>query len=453
MTETTENILAHPESIDEAIVEKIYPMKDVRVLLDKIVDWINPGLKDGTIMHDLLSLGIVLGFVFIVWILLRLLFVRTIPRLMDRISFLKGERTINTKIIEKLISIVAISILSSLLVVVWQEPTVWYNILKALCSVAVTWMVAQLVARVLDAGRRNMIQSAKYGNSPFINLFQVFKGIVYFIAVLMIISVLFKIDMTAIGAGLTALSAVLMLVFKDTILGFVASIQLSSNDMIRVGDWITVPKFGVDGDVIDISLATIKVRNFDLTVSTIPPYSMLTEAVQNWRPMQESGGRRVKRSIFVDMQSIKYASDRLVEKLRTSPALNDYIDTVLPEITADNKAKGLENSYDRRSLTNVGLYRRYIELYLKNHTKVHKSFTCMVRQLQPTAQGLPLELYFFTNTTNWGEYEGIQSDIFDHLLSVINVFELSVFQEINGRNVSALLENNMEAKPMTKGSN
>ena len=453
MTETTENILAHPESIDEAIVEKIYPMNDVRVLLDKIVDWINPGLKEGTIMHDLLSLGIVLGFVFIVWILLRLLFVRTIPKLMDRISFLKGERTINTKIIEKLISIVAISILSSLLVVVWQEPTVWYNILKALCSVAVTWMVAQLVARLLDAGRRNMIQSAKYGNSPFINLFQVFKGIVYFIAVLMIISVLFKIDMTAIGAGLTALSAVLMLVFKDTILGFVASIQLSSNDMIRVGDWITVPKFGVDGDVIDISLATIKVRNFDLTVSTIPPYSMLTEAVQNWRPMQESGGRRVKRSIFVDMQSIKYASDRLVEKLRTSPALNDYIDTVLPEITADNKAKGLENSYDRRSLTNVGLYRRYIELYLKNHTKVHKTFTCMVRQLQPTAQGLPLELYFFTNTTNWGEYEGIQSDIFDHLLSVINVFELSVFQEINGRNVSALLENNMDAKPMTKGSN
>ena len=128
--------------------------------------------------------------------------------------------------------------------------------------------------------------------------------------------------------------------YKRQILGFVASIQLSSNDMIRVGDWITVPKFGVDGDVIDISLATIKVRNFDMTVSTVPPYSMLTEAVQNWRPMQEAGGRRVKRSIYVDMQSIKYASDRLIEKLRTSPLLNDYIETALAEITADNKAKG-----------------------------------------------------------------------------------------------------------------
>lgn len=452
MTETTETILTHPESLDEAIVEKLYPMNDVRVLLDKIVNAINPGLEDGTFMHDLLSLGIVLGFVVLVWLLLRLLFVRTLPRLMERVSFLKGERTINTKIIQKLISIVSISILSSLLVVVWQEPSVWYNILKALCSVAVTWMVAQLIAQLLDAGRRSMIQSPKYGNSPFINLFQVFKGIVYFIAILLIISVLFKIDMTAIGAGLTALSAVLMLVFKDTILGFVASIQLSSNDMIRVGDWITVPKFGVDGDVIDISLATIKVRNFDMTVSTVPPYSMLTEAVQNWRPMQEAGGRRVKRSIYVDMQSIKYASDRLIEKLRTSPLLNDYIETALAEITADNKAKGLENSYDRRSLTNVGLYRRYIELYLKNHANVHKTFTCMVRQQQPTAQGLPLELYFFTNTTAWVEYEGIQSDIFDHLLAVINVFELSVFQEINGRNVSALLENTTGTpKEMTKG--
>lgn len=145
--------------------------------------------------------------------------------------------------------------------------------------------------------------------------------------------------MTAIGAGLTAFSAVLMLVFKDTILGFVASIQLSNNDMIRVGDWITVPKYGVDGDVIDISLATIKVKNFDKTVSTIPPYSMLTETVQNWRPMQEDGGRRVKRSIYVDMQSIKYASDRLLEKLRTSPALNDYINTALAEIEAENKAE------------------------------------------------------------------------------------------------------------------
>ena len=196
-------------------------------------------LKKGT-KHRVKKLGTaffvlyVLGFVALLWFLLRLLFVRTVPRLMERVSFLKGERTINTKIIQKLISIISISILSSLLVVVWQEPSVWYNILKALCSVAVIWMVAQLIAQLLDAGRRSMIQSPKYGNSPFINLFQVFKGIVYFIAILLIISVLFKIDMTAIGAGLTALSAVLMLVFKDTILGFVASIQLSSNDMIRV---------------------------------------------------------------------------------------------------------------------------------------------------------------------------------------------------------------------------
>lgn len=448
-TTATESLLTHPDTIGDTMMEMIYPMSEVRVWLDNLIELINPGLEDGSMIHTLISLGIVFGFSVLVWFLLRLLFVRTLPKLMEQIEFLKGAGTLNTKIINKIISIIVVSIFSSLLVVVWPVPTVWYSLLKAVCNIVVIWSVAQLIAHFLNAARRSMMSSTKYYNSPFINLFQVFKGIVYFVAVLFVISVLFNVDMTAIGAGLTAFSAVLMLVFKDTILGFVASIQLSNNDMIRVGDWITVPKYGVDGDVIDISLATIKVKNFDNTVSTIPPYSMLTETVQNWRPMQEDGGRRVKRSIYVDMQSIKYASDRLLEKLRTSPALNDYINTALAEIEAENKEKGLENSYSRRSLTNVGLYRRYIELYLKNHSRVHKTFTCMVRQQQPTAQGLPLELYFFTDTTVWVEYEGIQSDIFDHLLAVIGVFELSVFQEINGSNVSAFLEETTSAN-MTK---
>ncbi|MDO5016934.1 MAG: mechanosensitive ion channel [Porphyromonas sp.] len=435
-----DSLLVNKDLIEEVITEKLYPMEDVRNLLDRLLDIINPGMQEGTFVYTILSLAIVLGFTVLTWLLLRLLFVSTLPKLMERIPFLSGSIGYSTKIVRKVIAILSVAIFSGLLPVVWPEPNIWYNLLKSICRILEIWMVAQLIAHFLNVARRNMIASPKYSNSPFINLFQVFKGIVYFIAVLKVISVLFNMDMTAIGAGLTALSAVLMLVFKDTILGFVASIQLSSNDMIRVGDWITVPAFGVDGDVIDISLATIKVKNFDKTVSTIPPYSMLTEAVQNWRPMQEDGGRRVKRSIYVDVQSIKYADKDLLDKLRTAPALNDYIETALSEIEKANKEQGLEHSYSRRGLTNIGLYRRYIELYLKNHSKVHPDFTCMVRQLQPTAQGLPLELYFFTNTTNWTEYEGIQSDVFDHLLAVIHVFELSVFQEINGHNVSQYLD-------------
>lgn len=426
-----EGILTNPETIEQVLTEKMYPMSDVRAWLDELIHYITPGLEEGGLVYVLLSLGIILGFSFLIWLLLKLLFVTTLPKLMQRVSFLSTAGTVNGKIIKKLISIITVSIFTSLLPVVWPVPTLWFNILKALCNVYIVWTVAQIIGYLFDVGRRNMLQSSKYSNSPFINLFQVFKGFVFFIAILIIISIIFKVDMTAIGAGLTALSAVLMLVFKDTILGFVASIQLSNNDMVRVGDWITVPKYGVDGDVIDISLATIKVKNFDNTVSTLPPYSLISESFQNWRPMQEDGGRRVKRSIDIDIQTIKHADDALLDRLRNAPVLKDYINTALEDIIKDNKARGLENSYAGRGLTNVGLYRRYIDLYLKDHPRVHKAFTCMVRQQQPTSKGLPIELYFFTNTTVWAEYEDIQSDIFDHLLSVISVFELSVFQEVN----------------------
>lgn len=442
MNEPTEigNIITNPDRLEEALVERIYPVNDLRVWLDQLLDQINPGLQEGSPLYTLFSLGVVVVFSILIWFLFKLLFVTTLPKLLRKVKFLSTAGNTNSKITKKVISILTISIFSSLLSVVWPQPTLWYNILKALCSLYITWTVAQTIGYLFDVGRRNMLSSSKYANSPFINLFQVFKGIVYFIAVLIIISILFKVDMTAIGAGLTALSAVLMLVFKDTILGFVASIQLSSNDMLRVGDWITVPKYGVDGDVMDISLATVKVKNFDNTVSTIPPYSLISETFQNWRPMSEAGGRRVKRTINVDIQSIKYADEALLEKVRTEPALNDYIDVAMRDIIRENKEKGLEKSFARRSLTNVGLYRRYIELYLKNHPHVHKQFTCMVRQLQPTSKGLPLELYFFTDTTVWIEYESIQSDIFDHLLAVVNVFELSVFQEVNAHTISNALD-------------
>lgn len=437
---TVTNLEETPSVIEDTLIETIYPMSDVRHALNKLIDLFDFGFAEGSGMHQLLSLVIVAGFSFLVWALFKLLFVRSLPKLLAKIPAMKNGGNINTKIINKVIMIFGVSLFSSLLQVVWPVPTIWYNILKVVCGVVNTWLVAQTIAFVFDIVRANMLESEKYKTSPFVNLFQVFKGIVYFIAILVIISIVFKVDMTAIGAGLTAMSAVLMLVFKDTLLGFVASIQLSSNDMVRVGDWITMDKYGVDGDVIDISLATIKVKNFDKTVTTIPPYSMITDSFQNWRPMQEDGGRRVKRSLYIDMQSIKFADAGLLKRLRNSPALAQYIDEVLVDIERDNKERGLEGSFSRRELTNVGLFRRYIEIYLKGNSRVHPTFTCMVRQLQPTSQGLPLELYFFTDTVVWTEYEGIQSDIFDHLMAVIGVFDLSVFQNVNGRNIATLVE-------------
>ena len=425
-----------PVHVEELISDTLYPMADIRDGLNQVFDYLNLGLVEGSFLYTLLVFGVVLGVTIVLELLLRLLFIRTAPKLLKRFSIFASNGIGNKKIISKLIRIISVSFFSGLLPLVWPRPVIWFHLVSSICSVWVIILIAQIIAFIFNAVRSFMLESDKYNNSPFINLFQVFKAITYFVATLFVISVVFSLNMSTIGASLTALSAVLMLVFKDSILGFVASIQLSNNDMVRVGDWITMNKYGVDGDVIDISLATIKVKNFDHTVSTIPPYSMISESFQNWRPMQEDGGRRVKRSIFIDMQSIKYADEQLLDKLKNSKELRDYIDTAVLEIKKDNEARGVANSYSKRGLTNIGIFRRYIEEYLKNHPRVHKEFTCMVRQQQPTELGLPLELYFFTNTTVWLEYEGIQSDIFDHLLAVIPVFDLKVFQNINGNNMA-----------------
>lgn len=429
-----------PEAIEEVLIEKVYPMADLRSLLDRLIDSLGMGLKEPSWLYTIVSLAIVLVATSIVWGILKLLFVRTIPRLLQRIPLLSKAGRSTRQIVDKVIMILTVSLFLGLLPLVWAETSVWSRIISVVGKVWITWMIAQLIGYLLDSIRGFMLSSSKYRHSPFVNLFQVFKWIVYFIVCLITVSIVFSVDMTSIGAGLTALSAVLMLVFKDTILGFVASIQLSNDDMVRVGDWVTVPKYGVDGDVIDISLATIKVLNFDKTISTIPPYSMVSETFQNWRPMQESGGRRVKRAIYIDMLSIRYADDALLERVKHSRELRGYVETAVVELATDNLEKGVEDSYSKRRLTNIGLFRRYISENLKRHPRVHKEYTCMVRQLQPTNTGLPLELYFFTDTTAWEEYEDIQSDIFDHLLAVIGVFDLKVFQEVNGNSLSALMQ-------------
>lgn len=429
-----------PEAIEEVLIEKVYPMADLRSLLDRLIDSLGLGLKEPSWLYTIVSLAIVLVATSVVWGILKLLFVRTIPRLLQRIPLLSKAGRSTRQIVDKVIMILTVSLFLGLLPLVWAETSVWSRIISVVGKVWITWMIAQLIGYLLDSIRGFMLSSSKYRHSPFVNLFQVFKWIVYFIVCLITVSIVFSVDMTSIGAGLTALSAVLMLVFKDTILGFVASIQLSNDDMVRVGDWVTVPKYGVDGDVIDISLATIKVLNFDKTISTIPPYSMVSETFQNWRPMQESGGRRVKRAIYIDMLSIRYADDALLERVKHSRELRGYVETAVVELATDNQENGVEDSYSKRRLTNIGLFRRYISEYLKRHPRVHKEYTCMVRQLQPTNTGLPLELYFFTDTTAWEEYEDIQSDIFDHLLAVIGVFDLKVFQEVNGNSLSALMQ-------------
>jgi miniconductance mechanosensitive channel len=221
-----------------------------------------------------------------------------------------------------------------------------------------------------------------------------------------------------------------MLIFKDSILGFVAGWQLSVNDMLRPGDWITVPKYGADGDVEDISLYSVKVRNFDRTITTIPPYSLVSESFQNWRGMQESDGRRVKRSVLIDMNTIKFCTPEMLDKFRKIAYIKDYIDQTETQIESFNKEFGYDNSVlvNGRRQTNVGVFRAYLEEYLKRHPEVNHNMIAMVRQLQPTEKGIPVELYFFISNKNWVDYENIQSDIFDHVMAIVPQFRLKIFQ-------------------------
>ena len=269
---------------------------------------------------------------------------------------------------------------------------------------------------------------------PIKGFVQVVKIIIYFVVVILILSILLNKNPAYFLTGLGAVAAVLMLVFKDTILGFVASVQLSANNMVKIGDWISMPSQGADGTVTEISLNTIKVQNWDKTISTIPTYTLVSDSFKNWKGMEESGGRRIKRSINIDMKSVKFCSDEMLNKFKKIHILLDYIKFKRDELNKYNKENDIDETVkvNGRRLTNIGIFRKYLEEYLKSHPKIHNNMTFMVRQLQPMEKGIPIEIYGFSNDQSWVNYEGIQSDIFDHILAVVPEYDLKIFQNPTG---------------------
>lgn len=287
-----------------------------------------------------------------------------------------------------------------------------------------------LVSSILKTIRDLMAGTKAFADKPLDSYLQVVQIFFIFTAGTLIISSLTGSSPWSFLVSLGAASAILMLVFKDTILGFVASIQVSANDSIRVGDWIEMPKYGVDGDVMQINLNNVRVRNFDKTVVTIPTYTLLSDAFKNYRGMQESGGRRIKRAINIKISSIRYLATEEIEKLKKIQLLKKYIDKRETEIQAYNQKYQVDSTVpvNGRRMTNVGLFRNYILSYARHNPEIHKGMTLMVRQLAPTEHGLPLELYMFTNGTDWGYFEDVMSDLFDHLLAAIKCFHLEVFE-------------------------
>jgi len=279
---------------------------------------------------------------------------------------------------------------------------------------------------------------------PITSFIQLAKMLLYFLCIIAIISIILDQSPAKLIAGLGAMTAVLMLVFKDPIMGFAAGIQLSSNRMVSPGDWIEMPKYGVDGDIMEIGLTTVKVRNFDKTITTVPTQALIGDSFKNWRGMQETGGRRIKRSVYINLNSIRFCTEKDLERFGKIQYISEYIEKKHKEITEHNSTQkvNLESLANGRRMTNIGTFRNYVEAYLLNHPDIHKNLTILVRQLKPTENGLPIEIYAFTNDTNWKKYESIQSDIFDHIFAVATEFDLTVFQNPSGADFSALIHNN-----------
>ncbi|WP_298901783.1 mechanosensitive ion channel domain-containing protein [uncultured Psychroserpens sp.] len=275
----------------------------------------------------------------------------------------------------------------------------------------------------------------RYKDKPIDSYIQVFMIFAWVIGLFSSFAIISGISFWKFVTTLGAASAVIILVFRDTILGFVASIQVSINDMVRIGDWITFEKYGADGDVIEINLATVKVQNFDKTITTIPTYALISDSFKNWRGMSQSGGRRIKRSVILKATSIKYLDDPTIERLKKVALITSYLNERQTEINTSNQEKNIDKSLliNGRNLTNLGVFRKYIQTYVEGHSAVNKDMTIMTRQLAPTAQGLPLEIYCFSSDKRWENYEYIMSDIFDHVMAAVSYFDLEVFEFNTGQ--------------------
>tara|TARA_B100000508_G_scaffold136157_1_gene128837 strand:+ start:92552 stop:93838 length:1287 start_codon:yes stop_codon:yes gene_type:complete len=296
------------------------------------------------------------------------------------------------------------------------------------------------IRRFLNALKVILEEKPFFEGKPIGAYNQTLKLIVTLVFIIILLSVITDQSPTFFLTSLGAMTAVLLLVFKDTILGFVGSIQITANDMLRIGDWVTMEKYGADGDVIEINLTTVKVQNFDMTITTIPTYSFIADSFKNWRGMQDSDGRRIKRSLNVKIDSVKFAEKPLLDRLSKVKILSKFIVEQQKEIEKYNEENGLvdDEQIHARRQTNIGLFRRYIEYYLKNNPSINQNMTLMVRQLQPKDNGLPLEIYCFSATQVWAEYEIVIADIFDHLLSVIHSFDLDIHQSPTGSDFKQL---------------
>lgn len=384
-----------------------------------------------------LTVAIFVGAYLVYWILKNYL-LKLIHRVTEKTSNKWDDKLMSSQVFHRALRLIP---LTFILICVDRLAPGQLILLKRLIFALVILIGARTVEAFLNAVSDVYHADMDAHRKPIRPLFQAMQIVTHMLAAIFIISVLLNKEPWGLFSLLGGMTAVTMLVFKDSILGFVAGIQLGANDMIREGDWIEMPKFGADGDVIEVTVNTVKVRNWDKTISTVPTYALITDSFKNWRGMSESGGRRIKRSICIDMNTVKFANEEMLSSFRKMELLKEYVDQKQQQIDAENSEKQIDLSatvVNGRRQTNLGIFRAYLENYLHDNPKIHTGMTFLVRHLQPTAQGLPIEIYVFSSDKNWVNYEAIQADIFDHILAALPEFGLRVYQQPSGADLAAL---------------
>jgi len=411
--------------------------------MEQLTDWLlRTGLNEtaAEIAARMIALLLMIVAAYVANFLAKKLLLRAIRRLVERTKTVWDDMLVKRKVFNRL------SHLAPALVIYAMAPFVGRNSEAAIATIQRVAMVymAGVGLLVLDAFLSAVIDIYRTFETaqkrPIRGFVQAAKIILYVVGAIIVVSIIMGKSPGLLLGGLGAMTAVLMLIFKDSILGLVAGIQLNTNQMLHIGDWIEMPKYGADGDVIDITLTTVKVQNWDKTITTIPTYALISDYFKNWRGMSESGGRRIKRSIHIDMTSVKFCTADMLERFKRIKYIKEYIERKLQEINEHNTAEGIDETdlVNGRHLTNIGTFRAYVAAYLRHHPKVHQDMTFLVRHLEPTSEGLPIQIYVFSNDQVWANYEAIQADIFDHILAVIPEFDLRVFQNPTGADFKAL---------------
>lgn len=402
----------------------------------------NAGYTSGDIPYLrllIMSIGLII-LSLICFYITKYLIIHTIYRFIKRTPFKWDDLIVEYKTFDNLAHLIPAFIIKGSISLILQDFEHLLPFFTKLTDIYIVIVFMIIFLSFLKVIENSISRSPAFENKPIASYFQMFRIIIYIIVAILIISIIINKSPLYLLSAFGALSAILLLVFKDTILGLVASVQISSNDMVRIGDWIEMPKFNADGEVTAINLNTVKVENWDKTITTIPTYYFITDSFKNWRGMQESGGRRINRSIFINVRSIKFVEKSDLVRYKKYQILKDFIEQRQNEIDTYNATNNIDISeaINGRHMTNIGVFRRYIELYLMNHPHIRKDMTLLIRQLSIDERGIPINIYCFTATTQWSNYEDIQANIFDHLLAAARFFDIEIYQQPGGDDMNRI---------------